>query len=462
MTPAQDPSETAEPIPPALTTTADHRRAYAARLEGELGELREGLAERPEASRLGRARRLWKRLPVPGWARAGATRLLYALSAEARAQVAREAEARALREVLPWDPADIRPGPLVVSGFLSDVSGVGRAARMSVETLARMGFAVRPHDLRVNPQGWPYAGAGGVWLCHCNAPEAMDFLLQSRSAYGCYRIGYWAWELPELPRYWVEIADYFHEIWAPSRFVADAIARGVGPAKPVRVVPHPHPGLEDVVPDRAQFGLPADAFMFLAMYDVRSSAARKNPMGAIKAFQAAFGPDRRDVLLALKVVNAQESRGCLEGIRRAVEGWPNIRILTGQVSDAAANSLLAGTDVFVSLHRAEGFGLSIAQAMALGRAVIATAWSGNLDFCDQGVALVPAALVPAEDESHVYYEGEGQLWADPDLGFAAAEMRRLADDPAAARALGEAARAHLATRLPTTYPTDHLKPWLAP
>src|SRR5262249_43192734 len=148
--------------------------------------------------------------------------------------------------------------------------------------------------------------------------------------------------------------------------------------------------------------------------DVHSSATRKNPMGTIGAFQRAFAPDRTDVALLVKIVDADHSAGCVEDLEAAIAGWPNIRLISDMLSDAEADMLIASADAFVSLPRAEGFGLSIAQAMALARPVIVTAWSGNMDFCDRGAALVPFRLVPVDDPTGVYV-APGQVWADPDL-----------------------------------------------
>jgi glycosyltransferase involved in cell wall biosynthesis len=370
----------------------------------------------------------------------------------------------AVETLAPRPAAEIPPGGLVLSGYLSDTSGIGRGGRMSLDALRAAGLSPLTHDLRRQPEGWGASPAGGVWFCHCNAPEALQFLMRSEDARACYRVGYWAWELPELPPDWINIAELFHEIWVPSEFVADSLRRGApGISTVIRRAPHPLPRVEAVQPDRQRFGAPAEAFTFLCMYDVHSSATRKNPMGAISAFQQAFDPGRTDVMLLVKVVAAHQSQTCVAELEAQTAGWPNIRLLTEMLSDADADVLIASADAFVSLHRAEGFGLSIAQAMALGRPVIVTGWSGNMDFCDEGAVAVGYRLIPVEDPHGVYaiYAAPGQVWADPDLQAAAAAMRDFADHPDRARALGEAGRQHIRERVPTGYDIEHLRPWLA-
>jgi glycosyltransferase involved in cell wall biosynthesis len=256
----------------------------------------------------------------------------------------------------------------------------------------------------------------------------------------------------------------FHEVWAPSRFVVDALKRmPLRHAPTIRLAPHPRPDVADVEPDRARYGLADDVFAFLAMYDVHSSASRKNPMGAIAAFQEAFDPAHADVVLLVKVVAAAESRTCMDELTAQIAGWPNIRLVTDMLSDDEANRLIRSADAFVSLHRSEGFGLSIAQAMAMGRPVIVTGWSGNMDFCQQGATLVRYALVPVSDPHGVYsdFEGPEQVWAEPDLSDAARAMRRFAADPAAARAEGEVARRHIMHILPPAYDISSIRNWIA-
>ncbi len=410
------------------------------------------------AEPMGRARRAWKALPAPVWLRNLATWIFYRIAPKARAAAEAEAMAAFWAERRPRPANEITPGRLVVSGLLSDVSGIARAGRLSLAAFRAAGLDPIVHDWRREPQGWGERPEGGVWFGHYNAPEAEYFLAHSEGPRDCYRVGYWAWELPNLPASWAKTAGLFHELWAPSTFVADTLRRGTEGVV-VRCVPHPLPELTGVRPDRGRFGLPDGVFAFLAMYDVKSSATRKNPLGAVRAFQRAFAPDRADVRLLLKVVADDETPDLAE-LRATTEGWANIALVVERLTDAETSALIAAADAFVSLHRAEGFGLSIAEAMALGRPVIVTDWSGNVDFCQQGAINVGYRLIPVDDPTAIY-GGEGQVWADPELEEAAAAMRRLADNPTSARSLGEAAREHIHRVLPKAYDIAPLRPWLA-
>ncbi len=256
-------------------------------------------------------------------------------------------------------------------------------------------------------------------------------------------IGYWAWELPVVPDDWRKGVRLVHEVWVPSRFVADAIA-SILPrdgSVPLRVIPH---ALAAMPPkpfsrDRASFGLPADAVVVLTSFNFESSFARKNPLGAIDAFRRAFG-DRRDRMLVVKVLNTGFDPASLAQLRQAISGVSNIVIVEQKFTNEDNLAFIAAADIVLSLHRSEGFGLVMAEAMMLGCPVVATAWSGNMDFMDeQSAALVTAKMVVPDDSAGVFAL-PGAVWADPDLDQAAAHLRRLAEDPAARAALGEAGR----------------------
>jgi len=332
---------------------------------------------------------------------------------------------------------------------------------MSLQALKASHLSVVAHDLRTPPPPEVAAAVGGIWLSHCNPPEAVAFLLQSDLAKDRYRIGYWAWELPELPEDWVPAISLFHELWAPSQFVADAIEKSRGQANvQIRVVPHPLPNMTAAHRERSRFGIDEKVFAFLCMYDVRSTAARKNPMGAVKAFQMAFTPNDHGVCLVVKVNSTDPDPACLDPLHQEIQGWPNIQVIVESLSDADSDTLIASADVFVSLHRSEGFGLSIAQAMTLGRAVIATGWSGNVDFTEGGIISIPYELTPAQDPSG-RYDLPGQVWAEPDIQAAAKAMVALATDRDLTIALGRNGYDLVRQKLPQRFAVDHLRPWLS-
>ena len=400
---------------------------------------------------------IWQAAPVPLAVRRAIVPRLHALLFPVPA---------ATGAFAPMAPARIAAGDLIVSGFLSMHTGIGRSGRMIAEALVQGGAEPRLHDLELDREGSTLADAqpGGVWLSVCNPPEAVHFMhvAQSPIYRSRYRIGFWAWELPVLPPDWIEALPLFHEVWAGSPFVAEAIAKAAeGTGVRVRMVPYPLPEMSRAAADRARFGWREGELAVLCMYDVRSTAARKNPQGAVEAFQRAFAADDAGVRLIVKVNGPDAETRLPKALTEAIAGWPNITLLVAELSDDDTDALLASCDVFVSLHRSEGFGLSIAQSLVLGRAVVATAFSGNADFQAGLVEEVPFTLVPASDPTG-RYELPDQMWAEPDLDWAAAALRRLAGDREAMRAQGERARAQIAERLPRVYPAADFAPWLAP
>ena len=346
---------------------------------------------------------------------------------------------------------------VVVAGEYSRASGIGETARLMHAALATLRLPAAAIDISpllpahradLPAPATNAAPPGALLVLHVNAPLLPWVLLRLPRALvrGRRIIGYWAWELPIPSPDWAAGARLVHEIWVPSRFVADAL----DPLLPgrVRVVPPP---LAAVPPhpaplDRAAFGLPAEAVIVLTSLNVASSFERKNPLAAIAAFRAAFGP-RPDRLLVLKLGNPGHDPAALARLRAAIADAPNIRLETRTLPAADTHALTAAADIVLSLHRSEGFGLVPAEAMLLGRPVIATGWSGNLDFMDRdSAALVGHRLVPARD-TRALYTLRGALWAEPDVGEAVAWLRHLAADSAARGALGARGRAAARRRL---------------
>lgn len=335
-------------------------------------------------------------------------------------------------------------GGIAVAGELSRASGLGEVARLMLRGLEALGVPTWAIDTGTAVAGGGSAAvppAGAPLLIHVNAPYLPLALLRAPRALVRRRrvIGYWAWELPAAPPDWRAGLPFVHEAWVLSRFTADALA----PLLPDRIrVVTPPVALAPLAPsplDRAAFGLPSDAVVVLVSFSLASSFARKNPLGAIAAFRAAFG-DRADRLLLLKVGNPDDFPEDARTLRAAIADAPNIRLETRTLPAADSLALTACADIVLSLHRSEGFGLVPAEAMLLRRAVIATGWSGNMDFMDEtSAALIPATLVPASDPRAVF-EAPGAVWAEPDQAAAVAALRRLADDAEARATLG--ARAH--------------------
>ena len=206
------------------------------------------------------------------------------------------------------------------------------------------------------------------------------------------------------------------------------------------MVPHPL-FLEDYATVRP--GPRRAAFQGVSLFDFNSSLARKNPRGVLAAWAQAFAGDP-ECELTLKTQNGGLFPEELSALRAAAPA--NVRVVDAVWPYAEVQSLIAGADVLISLHRAEGFGLTPAEAMALGVPVLATAWSGVLDFMDADCALlVPFQPIPVADPQGVYEAG--QTWADPDIAAAARGLVRLRSDPALGQRLAAAGRARVALQL---------------
>jgi glycosyltransferase involved in cell wall biosynthesis len=198
--------------------------------------------------------------------------------------------------------------------------------------------------------------------------------------------------------------------------------------------------------DREALGLPAHAVIVTVIANLGASFDRKNPLGAIASFRAAFG-DRPDCLLVLKLAGASLFPRDFEQIRTAIGASANIRLIDATWDSARMRTLFASTDILLSLHRAEGFGIVPAEAMLRGIAVIATGWSGTLQFMDaQSAALVPYRLVPVI-EQRGDYAVPGARWAEPDHDAAVHWLRRLADDPVERASLAARGQAYASAAL---------------
>jgi len=342
--------------------------------------------------------------------------------------------------------------PVSVVGLLSTATGIGEGGRLAGRALAALGYDVRSVDvsplLSGSPQPdrrppWLEPGRGTVIL-HFNPDHlpAIVTLLGRRRLRGKRIVGYWAWELARIPERWLPALAEVDEIWTPSRFVAAAVS--VATSKPVRVVPHPVALGRVGTKRRADFGFEG-RFVALAVFSFASSAPRKNPVASVEAFRRAFGDDPSR-LLVLKVSDAGDHPEDMAELEAAIGGAQNIRIEERRLGERDRLDLIASADVLLSLHRSEGFGLVMAEAMLAGVPVVATAWSGNMDFMDETSALlVPFRMVEAADRNGVY--GHDEHWADPDVEAAAEHLRALAERPAGFDAMRTAARAMAQERL---------------
>ncbi|MDF2082844.1 glycosyltransferase family 4 protein [Bacillus pseudomycoides] len=243
--------------------------------------------------------------------------------------------------------------------------------------------------------------------------------------HGRYNIGYWHWELPDIPEEWSSSFKLVDEIWVPSSFVLDSVSKKTN--LPVICIPH---CIQVECPndiDRQYFGFPTDRFLFLSMYDIRSVSERKNPVASIKAFQEAFSKDDPSVGLVLKVNGAQNNLKEIRQIQNLIGDSNNIYLINQTLSRGEINALIQSVDCVISLHRSEGFGLVLTEAMYLEKPVIGTNWSGNTDFMDsENSCPVNYNLVNVGKDYGPYKPY--QIWAEPDIEHAIYYMRKLVSD----------------------------------
>lgn len=362
-----------------------------------------------------------------------------------RGQFPRYRPLRQVRALPPPPPSSAGRGVNFLGHFCYP-SGLQQAALGYKLSLEAAGLSVScrdvPAGVRTNLE--PRAGWIGLEdhaVTITNVAPAPHFATRYRRAglaarAGVYQIAYWAWELENVPEEWKELAGTIDEIWAPTPFVANAMRKTL----PVPVYDM-LPGLrvaEVAELPRARLGLRQDEFVFLFMFDMLSSFERKNPLALVAAFRRAFAVDEK-VRLVIKISRGAAEPEQLARLQEHAAG-ANILVIDALVSRAEAYGYIALADGVVSLHRAEGFGMLLAEAMLLGKPTIATNYSGNTAFMTPANSvLVDFERVEIATSGPIYKAGN--RWADPSVEHAAAAMRRLFDDRPHAAALGERGRA---------------------
>ncbi|HXH40705.1 MAG TPA: glycosyltransferase [Thermoanaerobaculia bacterium] len=340
------------------------------------------------------------------------------------------------------------PTGVNVYGYAFAESGTGQIVRAVVAALAAEGipYAVVPFTRTISRQQRQFLDLGTAVplfdtnLICVNADQVPLFFESMRGQLlpGARNIGLWAWEVEDLPSAMAGSARHLDEVWGISGFTAAALARSL--TKPVRAFPLPV-----VVPDvrrrtRAELGMP-DGFLFLFCFDYDSVFRRKNPLAVVAAFRRAF-PDHADVVLYIKTTNAERYAAEAEALHAAAGGRANIVIRDAYVTNEDYFSMLDACDCYVSLHRSEGFGLTVAEAMALGKPVISTAYSSTLEFANESNSYpVPARVVEVGDGAPPY--PSHSRWAEPDVAAAAEQMARVHTDRGGAAAVGARARADI-------------------
>jgi glycosyltransferase involved in cell wall biosynthesis len=363
-----------------------------------------------------------------------------------------------------------------VVGFLGGDFGLGVAARNSVRALEATGRLGRSVPVEVRPplpirdrvrllfrpkpprdasgsRPSEPAGVSRASLFHMNPLEIAWYTNQWRGSVdpSSPNVCVPFWELPLVPRSWRSMLNAMDVVMAPTRFVQAACARAM-PAE--RVLHYPQavflPGT--VRPEREAWGVGGKRTVFIVSFDVGSDIDRKNPWAALEAFQRAFPADP-DVALIIKTkpwASVPQYVAQADELRARVGSDRRVQVVARSLGYAEVLSLYASSDVMLSLHRSEGLGLHLMEAMSLGKVVVGTNWSGNTDFMTAYNSIpVGYRLVPVRTR-HSHYLPEvgrrGQEWAEPDVGEAAEALRVLHADPTRRGQLGEAARADMEAR----------------
>lgn len=351
-------------------------------------------------------------------------------------------------------------------GSWSTSTGIAEAARRSVLAAINAGMAVAleyqdvgaptdetnvPPPLRSLPRGRPFP----IDICYLNINEAHllgDHYLPERRRGPL--LASWAWELPTLPPILRDVASRLRPdaILALSTFVRDVLVRYVDCA--VYVVPPIVNVKVDPQIGRQAFSLPNDATIYLMCFDANSGFRRKNPLGVIEAFRRAFPKRDSGAVLLIKADNLDRYPEAQVVLRRELDSVGG-RLITEHLNMHKMGSLLATCDVYVSLHRSEGFGLGMAEAMMLGKPVVATAYSGSNDFVNHTTGFpVSYRLVPVRAGDFFLNPGleivklhaadsHEAVWAEPDLDDAARQLSRLNDNPVLRKQRGEVARSFI-------------------
>jgi glycosyltransferase involved in cell wall biosynthesis len=284
-----------------------------------------------------------------------------------------------------------------------------------------------------------FVASASVNIVHLNADTAFeDYQFLRRYGVGRARlVGYWAWELAKFPREYLRAFSFYDEIWAATRFAFDAFDIGY---RPVRLMPMAvEVPTEMAKLDRAHFRLPQHRFLFLFTFDFGSFRARKHPEAVIAAFRRAFPSGTERVGLVIKTINAERYEDQWQQICHAAQQDKRIITRNGRYTREETLNLIRICDGYVSLHRSEGFGRGPAEAMLLGRPVVATNYSGNTDFMNAENSFpVKYRLVAIRDGE--YPGADGQVWAEADIRDAASQMRRVYEDRAAATVIAEQAQ----------------------
>lgn len=356
--------------------------------------------------------------------------------------------------LLPAWAVPVEPAPLSepqdafgvnMAGYLTAELGLGEMGRIVHEAITRAGIdvvsVVEERSLS-NRTGVRHDGTLGsprfpLSLLAVNADQTPVIMANHPEvAHERYVIGLWAWELEDFPEWQHSAFDLVDEVWTVSDFCREAIASAS--TVPVKTIPVPVRDPGEPAPRERRDGVPV---RFLFAFDFNSVGERKNPWGLLEAFQRAF-PERDDVRLVIKAINGDKNPHNAERLRVLAAEDERVELVERYLSVAELDELYTASDCYVSLHRSEGFGLTVAEAMARALPVISTDYSSTTEFFDASTGWPVPYRMTTVGPGNFPYQSDA-IWADPDLDAAAAAMREVADDPAEAARRGQAARAYV-------------------
>ena len=334
-----------------------------------------------------------------------------------------------------------------ISGYLQAELGVGEVGRILARGAdhAKINYSTLTSTRTINRQnfGFEERSSGESSLINLIAVNADQMKIWAQDVgpevvEGRYNIGVWSWELEDFPEIFDEAFNFVDEVWAISEFTQSAIQKRTN--KPVFAIPLHVESPSSVhieKLDRVPIGLNPDDQYFLFMFDFLSEIDRKNPLGLIDSFKMAFAPNSGPKLV-IKTINGSVKSEDLNAVHQAVVDRPDIVVFDGYLDKTQRTALIAECLSYISLHRSEGYGLTMAEAMSHGKPVIATAYSANCEFMsDDDSLLIPFQLISTLGNPTYPYDSH---WADPELGAAAEAMRRVFIDEDFAQQLGHRAR----------------------
>lgn len=329
------------------------------------------------------------------------------------------------------------PFGINLAGYVRAEMGLGQSCRCMAQGMkaAKIPFSVIDYqhgpNARMGDSTWESEMHGVQYGINVTVINA-DQMIHAKSRLGKtywdkrYQIAHYAWELPEYPQEWAKISEMFDEIWTPSTFCTQAIAAAVN--RPVYTMPYVITPKIQIERSRAYFGLPENKFLFLCMFDVSSVMERKNPKGTVEAFLKAFDADDEHVGLVIKVNDPRKDPWVSAYLEELKQKNKNICFINEVLTRSDVNALIKCCDCFVSLHRSEGFGLVMAEAMYFEKPVIATNWSANTDFMNADNSCPVAYELTTIKQDYAVYKA-GQIWAEPSVDACVYYMKKLVNDP---------------------------------